>query len=41
MGSYSACTSASTVPLWYAHFDDKETMSDYTKIAGWSNPAIK
>lgn len=41
MGSLSACTAVSGVQLWYAHYDGKETFSDYVKIGGWSKPAMK
>jgi hypothetical protein len=41
MGSQGACTSANGVQLWYAHYDNKASFSDYVKIGGWSKPAIK
>lgn len=41
MGSSSACTSASSVPLWYAHYDNSASFGDYKKIGGWSKPAMK
>ncbi len=41
MGSRSACTGPSNVPLWYAHYDGSASFSDYRKIGGWSSPSIK
>ena len=41
MGSLSACPEASSVQLWYAHYDGSRTFSDYVRIGGWSSPAIK
>lgn len=41
MGDASACTSASSVPLWYAHYDNQETFSDFSPFGGWSRPNIK
>jgi GH25 family lysozyme M1 (1,4-beta-N-acetylmuramidase) len=29
------------LPLWYAHYDNKETFSDFTAFGGWSVPHIK
>lgn len=41
MGSASACTGLSGVPLWYAHYDDATTFSDFKRFGGWSKPAMK
>ncbi len=41
MGSLGACTQAAGVPLWYAHYDSWASFGDYTKIGGWSSPAMK
>ena len=41
MGSQGACTSVSGVPLWYAHYDNWESFGDYSRIGGWSKPAMK
>ena len=41
MGSRTACTSAASVPLWYAHYDNSASFSDYRQIGGWSSPSIK
>ena len=29
------------LPLWYAHYDNSASFSDYTAFGGWSSPAIK
>jgi hypothetical protein len=31
----------SNLPLWYAHYDNKASFSDYTKFGGWSSPHAK
>lgn len=36
-----SCTSGSTLPLWYAHYDNETTFQDFSKIGGWTKPAIK
>jgi len=41
MGSLGACTTANGVPLWYAHYDNSASFSDYVKIGGWSKPNMK
>jgi hypothetical protein len=41
MGSLGACTSAASVPLWYAHYDNWASFGDYVKIGGWNSPAMK
>jgi len=43
MGSASACTSLTSYPLWYAHYDDSPSFSDYSSYAfgGWKTPAMK
>ena len=41
MGSLGACTSAASVPLWYAHYDNWASFGDYVKIGGWSSPSMK
>ena len=32
---------ASTSPLWYPHYDNKATFSDFKPFGGWSAPYIK
>mmetsp|Transcript_2813 Transcript_2813/g.6055 ORF Transcript_2813/g.6055 Transcript_2813/m.6055 type:complete len:250 (+) Transcript_2813:100-849(+) len=29
------------LPLWYAHYDNLPSFSDYTAFGGWSSPSIK
>lgn len=29
------------LPLWYAHYDDLESFSDFTAFGGWTTPSIK
>ena len=43
MGAASACTSYTSVSMWYAHYDNKETMDDYPALAfgGWTKPNVK
>ena len=42
MGSKGACAGvASGVPLWYAHYDNSASFSDYSQIGGWGRPAMK
>jgi hypothetical protein len=43
MGSKSACTGPSSQPLWYAHYDNNPSFSDYPNysFSGWTKPNIK
>ena len=41
MGYSRACPQAATVPLWYAHFDNVKSFSDYKQISNWVKPSIK
>lgn len=38
--SYSY-SKASALPLWYAHYDNDASFSDFTAFGGWSKPFIK
>ncbi len=40
-GSHTACTGFSSHPLWYAHYDGKESFSDFTAFGGWTKPHMK
>ena len=42
-GSASAYTypAAQGLPLWYAHYDNSPSFSDWTAYGGWSAPSIK
>ena len=41
MGSASACTAASSHQLWYAHYDNNPSFSDFQPFGGWSKPHMK
>lgn len=41
MGSRNACPSAASQQLWYAHYDNNPSFSDFSAFGGWSKPAIK
>jgi len=43
MGSSSYCTTLTGYPLWYAHYDDSPSFSDYPSVSfgGWKTPAMK
>jgi len=43
MGSRGACTSLKSYPLWYAHYDNNPSMSDFTNygFGGWTKANIK
>eukprot|EP00033_Pygsuia_biforma_P000075 GCRY01000095.1.p1 GENE.GCRY01000095.1~~GCRY01000095.1.p1 ORF type:complete len:245 (+),score=29.26 GCRY01000095.1:103-735(+) len=32
---------AKEYPLWYAHYDGRQTFRDFTSFGGWSHPSIK
>jgi len=32
---------ASHYPLWYAHYDNSQSFSDFSAFGGWGRPAIK
>ena len=32
---------ASSIPMWYAHYDYDASFSDWTSFGGWSQPTIK
>jgi len=32
---------AADLPLWYAHYDNSPSFSDFTPFGGWTKPAIK
>lgn len=40
-GSTSACATASSAPLWYAHYDNVQSFSDFKAFAGWTQPKMK
>lgn len=40
-GTSSACTSAAKAPLWYAHYDNVQSFSDFKPFAGWTSAKMK
>jgi GH25 family lysozyme M1 (1,4-beta-N-acetylmuramidase) len=34
-------TGCSSLPLWYAHYDNSQSFSDFQSFGGWSRPAMK
>jgi len=34
-------TGASSLPLWYAHYDNSPNFGDFVPFGGWTKPAIK
>ena len=40
-GSRSACPSVASQQLWYAHYDNNPSFSDFSSFGGWSKPTIK
>jgi GH25 family lysozyme M1 (1,4-beta-N-acetylmuramidase) len=34
-------TKFSKYPLWYAHYDNKASFSDFSAFGGWTKPSIK
>jgi hypothetical protein len=43
VGSQGGCTQVNNVPLWYAHYDNNPSFSDWpsVKFGGWSQPSMK
>jgi hypothetical protein len=41
MGSRTACTAASSHPLWYSHYDNNPSFADFQSFGGWSKPTMK
>jgi len=37
----SSYTGGASRPLWYAHYDDVASFSDFAPFGGWTSPAIK
>lgn len=40
-GSKGACHTVSSHELWYAHYDGKESFSDFSEFGGWTKPYMK
>ncbi|KAM3130694.1 hypothetical protein pb186bvf_017202 [Paramecium bursaria] len=43
MGAAGNCAQFTSLPLWYAHYDNSASFSDYSKYSfgGWTTPSIK
>ena len=41
MGGRLNCPGVASHQLWYAHYDNKASFSDYVEIGGWKKPNIK
>ncbi len=43
MGSATACTKYTRIPVWYAHYDGVASFNDWGSVSfgGWSKPNIK
>jgi len=40
-GSFTGCPSVASQQLWYAHYDNNPSFSDFQSFGGWGKPAIK
>ncbi len=40
-GSFTACASVASHDLWYAHYDNSPSFSDFSSFGGWSKPHMK
>jgi len=40
-GSYTACPSVASQKLWYPHYDNSASFSDFQAFGGWTKPTIK
>jgi hypothetical protein len=41
LGSTYACPGLASQQLWYAHYDNNPSFSDFNPFGGWSKPNIK
>ena len=41
MGGAGNCAGLGSVPLWYAHYDNSPSFSDFRAFGGWKTPNIK
>ena len=41
MGGSNNCPRFTDLPLWYAHYDNKQSFEDYQEFGGWRTPSIK
>ncbi|CAM5999503.1 unnamed protein product [Sphagnum balticum] len=40
-GSFTGCGAVASQQLWYAHYDNSPSFSDFQTFGGWSRPHIK
>eukprot|EP00825_Cyclidium_porcatum_P032343 TRINITY_DN34652_c0_g1_i3.p2 TRINITY_DN34652_c0_g1~~TRINITY_DN34652_c0_g1_i3.p2 ORF type:complete len:247 (+),score=39.79 TRINITY_DN34652_c0_g1_i3:204-944(+) len=40
-GSDTACPNFTSLAIWYAHYDNNPSFSDWTDFGGWTKPSIK
>lgn len=40
-GAKTACPSVASYALWYAHYDNSPSFSDFAAFGGWTKPAMK
>ena len=41
MGGAKNCAGVSEVPIWYAHYDNTASFSDWKDFGGWKKPFMK
>jgi GH25 family lysozyme M1 (1,4-beta-N-acetylmuramidase) len=41
MGGSDRCPKFTTLPIWYAHYDNIPDFSDWKPFGGWTKPTIK
>ena len=41
MGSFAGCPAAGSQKLWYSHYDNTQSFSDFTPFGGWQKPTMK
>jgi|JI9StandDraft_2_1071091.scaffolds.fasta_scaffold189818_2 GH25 family lysozyme M1 (1,4-beta-N-acetylmuramidase) len=41
MGSFTACPALGSEDLWYAHYDNNPSFSDFSSFGGWKTPHVK
>lgn len=41
MGGADKCTKFLHLPLWYAHYDNVPSFTDYKAFGGWTTPTVK
>ena len=41
MGSFTACPALGSEDLWYAHYDNNPSFSDFSSFGGWKTTHVK